>query len=136
MKMTHVWMIGHIFANFPLFCPFHPSCSPLLPLFSRGAAGPPTAQPRPLDAGATPSFLVPGSKAAADGRFENLMPSLKLAIPKAPHGGCVVPGAHPHAGMGPAEGLHIPGTLSDHSLAAWGLHQGTTRPEPGRGTHV
>ena len=118
----------------------NPSCNQEVPLVMEGLIGCPRApmiQPRPLDAGATPSFLVPGSKAAADGRFENLMPSLKLAIPKAPHGGClVVPGAHPHVGKGPAEGPHIPGTLADHSLAAWSLHQGTTRPEPGRGTQV
>ena len=92
----------------------------------------PTSLPGPLDAGTAPSFLMPGSKAAGDGRFESVMASLKLAIPKAPRGGCVVPGAHPHVGKGPAVAPCILGTLPDHALAARGLHHGTMRPEPRR----
>ena len=64
----------------------------------------PTSLPGPLDADATPSYHMPGAEVAGDGHFEHSMARLKLAIPKAPHGGCVVSGAHPHVGKGPAVG--------------------------------
>ena len=74
----------------------------------------PTPQPRPLDADTAPSNRMEGSGLAAAAHFETLiMTGLKLAMPKAPHGGCIVPGAHPHVGKGWSVGPCILGALSD-----------------------
>ena len=80
----------------------------------------PTSLPGPLDAGTAPSFLMPGSKAAGDGRFESVMASLKLAIPDRHRAVVVLSLAHihalgrvwlwPHASLGPCQTMHwLPG---------------------------
>ena len=75
----------------------------------------PTTQPRPLDADTAPSNRMACSKVApaTAAHFETLMTGLKLAMPKAPHGGCIVPGAHPHVGKGWSVVPCILGALPD-----------------------